>query len=123
MVRVVPGAPSAFEGPRGTYEVDPADVETSYALGFDEAVEVYAANDVLPDSVAPDPLDPQVVVFEVPEDRETGQMDIRTRLEGSWSTTEGGPRVAARAEGRQGPAPPAPWSCRAPSSDRAASTR
>lgn len=81
VVTVVPGAPSGFVGPRGTYRAD--DVETTYALGFEEPVEVYAVNDTLPDSVAPDPLDPQVVVFEVPEDRETGQMDVRTRLEGT----------------------------------------
>lgn len=82
VVTLVPGAPSSFEGRRGTYEVDPADVETSYALGFDEPVEVYAANDLLPDTVEPDPLDPQVVVFEVPADRETGQLDIRSQLTG-----------------------------------------
>ncbi len=43
---------------------------------------MYAANDVLPDSVEPDPLDPQVVVFEVPADRGAGQLDIRSRLTG-----------------------------------------
>lgn len=80
VVRVVPGAPTSFESGRATYEA--TDVETSYALGFEEPVEVYAANDVLPDGVGADPLDPQVVVFEVPEDREAGQMDVRTSLRG-----------------------------------------
>jgi hypothetical protein len=61
--------------------VPPSDVETTYALGFEEPVEVWAANDLLDDTVQPDPLDPQVVVFEVPEDRQPGQIDIRTRLE------------------------------------------
>ena len=45
-----------------------------------------------PTPCEPDPLDPQVVVFEVPEDRETGQMDIRTRLTGELA----GPRRRAR---------------------------
>jgi hypothetical protein len=97
VVRVVPGAPAAFEYRGRTYRADAAGVETTYALGFDEAVEVYAANDVLPDSVSPDPLDPQVVVFEVPETRETGQMDVRTRLEGELAGGRkggGAPRTA-----------------------------
>ena len=72
VVTVVPGAPTAFEGRRGTYQVRGVGVETSYGLGFEEPVEVYAANDLLPDSVEPDPLDPQVVVFEVPADRGPG---------------------------------------------------
>lgn len=82
VVTVVPGAPRVFEGRRGTYEARPSAIETTYALGFREPVRVFAANDLLPDGTDPDPLDPQVVVFEVPEDRETGQLDIRTRLEG-----------------------------------------
>jgi hypothetical protein len=82
VVSVIPGPPTAFEGRRGTYEVGDDGVETSYGLGFEEPVEVYAANDLLPDSVEPDPFDPQVVVFEVPADRQTGQMDIRTKLTG-----------------------------------------
>jgi hypothetical protein len=95
VVTVVPGAPTAFEGRRGTFEVDPSEVETSYGLGFEEPVEVYAANDVLPDGVEPDLLDPQVVVFEVPADREGGQLDVRSRLTG---TREDGRRtVTARA--------------------------
>lgn len=82
VVTVSPGSPTGFATRRGRVEVDPSDVETSYALGFEEPVEVWAANDTLPESVQPDPVDPQVVVFEVPEDREPGQMDIRTSLEG-----------------------------------------
>lgn len=82
VVTVAPGAPSGFETRQGTVEVRPKDIETSYALGFEEPVETWEANDLLPASVQPDPLDPQVVVFEVPEDRQPGQMDIRTRLEG-----------------------------------------
>ena len=82
VVTVVPGPPTGFENRRGTFEAEASDVETTYALGFEEPVEVYAANDLLPDTVEPDPLDPQVVVFEVPEDRQPGQMDIRTSLEG-----------------------------------------
>ncbi|KRF35282.1 hypothetical protein [Nocardioides sp. Soil805] len=91
VVTVVPGAPSAFEKRRGTYQV--SDAETSYALGFTEPVEVYAANDLLPDTVEPDLLDPQVVVFEVPQDRGTGQMDIRTGLTGELQG-RGGTRTA-----------------------------
>lgn len=83
VVTVVPGAPTAFEGRRGTYEATaPGRTWTTYALGFEEPTRVFAANDLLPDGTQPDPLDPQVVVFEVPEDRQTGQLDIRTRLEG-----------------------------------------
>jgi hypothetical protein len=82
VVTVAPGQPTGFETRRGTVEVRPSDVETTYALGFEEPVEVWSANDLLADSVPPDPLDPQVVVFEVPADRQPGQMDIRTRLEG-----------------------------------------
>ena len=101
VVRVVPGAPGSFESRGRTYRADAAGVETTYALGFDEAVEVYAANDVLPDSVGPDPLDPQVVVFEVPETRETGQMDVRTRLEGELvDDRQGG--ATGRGPGRKG---------------------
>ena len=82
VVTVVPGTPTGFETRRGTVEVEPSDVETSYVLGFAEPVEVWAANDLLTDPAQADPRDPQVVVFEVPEDREPGQMDIRTSLEG-----------------------------------------
>ena len=49
----------------------------------------------------PDPLDPQVVVFEVPETRETGQMDVRTRLEGELvDDRQGG--ATGRGPGRKG---------------------
>lgn len=82
VVTVAPGRPTGFRTRRGTVAVRPSDVETTYALGFEEPVEVWSANDLLDDSVQPDPLDPQVVVFEVPEDRQPGQIDIRTRLEG-----------------------------------------
>lgn len=91
VVTVVPGAPAAFSKGRGTYEASAT--ETSYALGFVEPVQVYAANDLLPDTVEPDLLDPQVVVFEVPEDRAPGQMDIRTRLTGELDA-RGGTRTA-----------------------------
>ncbi len=93
VVTVIPGSPQAFETEQGTYEAQAPDVETSYGLGFTEPVEVYAANDVLPDGVEPDAFDPQVVVFEVPVDRETGQMDIRTRLTGTLEG-RGKPRTA-----------------------------
>lgn len=89
VVTVVPGAPAAFEGRRGTYEVPASGAETSYGLGFEEPVEVYAANDLLPDSAEPDPLDPQVVVFEVPADRGPGQLDIRSRLTGELQDGRG----------------------------------
>lgn len=82
VVTVVPGMPTGFETRRGTVEVEPSDVATSYVLGFAEPVEVWAANDLLTDPTQADPRDPQVVVFEVPEDREPGQLDIRSRLAG-----------------------------------------
>jgi hypothetical protein len=102
VVRVVPGAPTSFTSRGGTYEAGADDLETSYALGFEEPVEVYAANDVLPDSVGPDPLDPQVVVFEVPEDRGTGQMDVRTSLRGTLVETG---RGAGKGNDRAGRTP------------------
>ena len=40
VVTVVPGPPTAFETRRGPVEARASDVETSYALGFDEPVEV-----------------------------------------------------------------------------------
>ena len=87
VVTVLTGAPTAFEGPDGTYEV--ADATSTYLLDARAPEESFALNDALPTGAAEDTNDPQVLVFEVDPDRPTGQFEVRTQLTGETEVTTG----------------------------------
>lgn len=87
VVTVLTGAPTEFEGPDGTYEVD--DSTSTYLLDAQGPEESFALNDALPVGAAEDASDPQVVIFEVDPDRPTGQFEVRTRLTGETEVTTG----------------------------------
>lgn len=87
VVSVVSGAPTEFEGPDGTYQVDES--ESTYVLDGQRPDETFAANDALPAGAIADPNDPQILVFEVDTARPTGQLEIRTSLTGEIEVTTG----------------------------------
>ncbi|HXH76973.1 hypothetical protein [Nocardioides sp.] len=87
LVTVLPGTPAEFEGPKGTYTV--VDATTTYLLDLQAPVKTFDYNDALPPGVVPAENDPQVAVFEVAEDRPTGQFEVRTELVGETEVTFG----------------------------------
>lgn len=87
IVTVLPGAPSEFDGPLGTYEV--AQAKSSYLLDSQAPETTFALNDALPEGATKDKNDPQVAVFEVEQDRQTGQFEVRTKLAGEIEVTTG----------------------------------
>lgn len=87
LVTVLPGAPTEFEGPDGTYTVEES--TTTYLLDAQGPEEAFAVNDALPSGAAEDENDSQVAVFAVDEDRATGQFEVRTQLAGETEVTTG----------------------------------
>jgi len=87
VVMVLTGAPTEFEGPDGTYEVE--DSTSTYLLDGQAPEESFALNDALPAGAVEDTNDPQVVIFEVDPERPTGQFEVRTRLTGETEVTTG----------------------------------
>lgn len=87
VVTVLTGAPSEFEGPDGTYDVEES--TSTYLLDAQGPEETFALNDALPEGGVENTSDPQVVVFEVDPSRETGQFEVRTRLTGETEVTTG----------------------------------
>ena len=87
IVTVLTGAPAEFAGPDGTYTVEES--ETTYLLDAQVPEETFALNDELPPGAPEDENDPQVVIFDVAEDRATGQFEVRTQLTGETEVTAG----------------------------------
>ncbi len=87
VVTVLPGTPSEFAGPGGTYAVE--DSDSTYLLDAQGPVESYALNDALPDDVEDDENDPQVVIFKVDRNRPSGLFEVRTRMTGEAEITTG----------------------------------
>ncbi len=87
VVTVLPGTPTEFDGPDGTYAV--AESASTYLLDAQDPEESFALNDTLPEGATEDPNDPQVVVFEVAPDRVPGQLEVRTSLTGETEVRTG----------------------------------
>ena len=87
LVTVLTGAPSEFAGPDGTYTVEES--ESTYFLDAQGPEETFALNDALPEGAVEDENDPQVAIFEVAEDRATGQFEVRTQVVGETEVTTG----------------------------------
>ncbi len=87
VVTILSGAPAEFAGPEGTYDV--AEAKSTYLLDSEAPKAVFALNDTLPNGATEDKNDPDVAIFEVPDDRETGQFEIRTKLTGEIDVTTG----------------------------------
>lgn len=87
LVTVLTGAPAEFTGPDGTYTVEES--ESTFFLDAQGPEETFALNDALPDGAAEGESDPQVAVFEVAEDRATGQFEVRTQLVGETEVKTG----------------------------------
>ncbi|WP_297735246.1 hypothetical protein [Nocardioides sp.] len=87
LVNVLPGTPPEFKGPEGTYTV--VDSTTTYLLDLQAPQKTFDFNDALPPGAIAAENDSQVAVFEVAEDRPTGQFEVRTELVGETEVTIG----------------------------------
>lgn len=102
VVTVLPGAPSQFDGPDGTYQVESS--ASTYLLdgkapeqtfGLNETTAVDGAEDPsTTEETGVDATDPQVAIFEIDPARPTGQFEVRTKLTGTTEVT--GKRGPAR---------------------------
>lgn len=87
IVTLLTGAPSEFVGAEGTYKV--TESTSTYVLDAVDPEETFALNDARPEGAAEDENDPQVAIFEVTDDRETGRFEVRTKLTGETKVITG----------------------------------